>query len=104
MSHTPHGVLTALHTPLASLGADAAVFEFAGVTLALLGAKTACSCTNVQHTANDIVVRPCTAGCEATSDGTNVGAIKIEADALRQIAHLFLSQARIGAGRARLCA
>jgi hypothetical protein len=103
MSHTAQRFLTGLHAALASLGADPAMFVFAGVTPALIAAKTARNGANVEHAADHLLIRPGSAGRETARYGANVGAIKVEADALREFPHTFLSQARVGARRACLC-
>jgi hypothetical protein len=78
------------------------MFVFASVPPALLAAKTARNGTNVEHSADHLLIRPGSAGRETTRNGANVGAVNIEADALGQVAHVILGQARIGAGRAYL--
>jgi hypothetical protein len=104
MSHTAQRFLTGLRAAPAGFGADLAMFVFARVTLALLAAETARKCTSIEHTADHLLIRPGSAGRETARNGANVGAIKVETDALGQVPHLILGQARVRAGRARLCA
>ena len=79
MGHAAHRFLTGLQTALASFGADPAMFVLAGVTPALLAAKTARQGTKVEHAADHLLIRAGSTCCEAARDG----AIKVEADALR---------------------
>jgi hypothetical protein len=82
MSHTAQRFLTGLRAAPARFGADPAMFVLAGVTLTLLAAETARKGTNIEHTADHLLIRPGSAGRETAGCGANVRAINVEADTL----------------------
>ena len=104
MSHAAERGLAGLFAAAAGFSADAAVLVHARMALAFLRAQAAGNGAGLQHPADDLLVRPRPAGGHGAGDGTDVGTVEIEADALRQLLHHVLAQAGIGTGRADLCA
>ena len=65
----------------AGVGANSTVFVLS-MALALIPAETACGSTDVEHSADQLLVGPSSASRETACDGANVGAVKIETNAL----------------------
>lgn len=70
----------------------------AGVALAFIAAHTAGLGAGPQHHTNDLLVRAGPAHCHGAGGGAHVGAVEVEADALRELLHRGLTEAGVGAG------
>ena len=101
-AHLLQRSLAGVRAAFAGLPADAAVLVFAGMLLALFAACPAGCLARLDGGAQNIDVRPRAARGHRARGGADVGAIKVQPNALLHLVDRLLGQASVGAGGAGL--
>lgn len=86
----------------ANLHANPAMLMFAGVTCTFVAAQLADLLARLEHLANSDLIRPGAPRRDGPGGDAQIGAIHVEADALRQFLHFRFAKAGIRAGDAGL--
>jgi hypothetical protein len=102
MRHAASRLFAGLHTAAADIGADAAMRVLVRMFLAFVGAEPASGYASVQHAADHLVIPARLARSHSAGDIADVGAIEVEADALRQRIDHLLREASVSARGADL--
>jgi hypothetical protein len=101
-THARESLLTGIFAAAASLSADAAMLVHDSMPLAFGAAKSAGGHAGFQHLANNTFIRSGPTRGDGASGHADIGAIHVQADALRQLRDRRFSKACIRAGRTDL--
>jgi len=101
-SHTPQSLLAGRFARSARVGADSTVFVMARVPSTFFAAKPAGHDARVEHLAQDVFVRACSAAGERCCRGADIRAIQIQPNTLTQFGNPLLGKAAVRARRAGL--
>jgi hypothetical protein len=99
---TPQSLLAGRFALSARVGADSAVLVVARVPLTFFAAQAAGRDTRVEHLADDLFIRACSAVGERCCRGAHISAIQIQPNALTQQGNPLLGKAAVRTWRARL--
>ena len=87
----------------AGFGAMTAMQMHAGVTLAFLSTNATRDSTRINHAAHRVLIATRTSDHQRAGSHADIGAVKVAADAFRQVFHHFFAETGVSAGVAHRC-